>query len=520
MLWVALKNKKTDTDRANSGCINRLGLVLLLVGIPGVCSQSAVVTATFQGIGDLPGGNFWSRANAISADGLVVVGFGRNDSGFEPVRWTLAEGIVGLGFLPGGDSGVALGVSADGSVVVGGGNSSFGEEAFRWTQTDGMVGLGDLPGGDFFSRAFDVSADGSVVVGRSHSDTQPNAEPSEAFHWNPVDGMVGLGGGIPITQATAVSADGLVVVGDIIHGDSGLREAFRWTLEEGIVALGDLYSGSSAEDSEARDVSADGSVIVGLALSDNANNNPEAFRWTSNAGMGGLGDLPGGLFLSEARGVSAHGLVIVGESMTDSGMVPFIWDNIYGIQSLRFLFEDFYDLDLTGWILEGATGISNDGTTIVGWGINPSGDREGWIATIPRPLSINSQQHDFNIGETLIVSLSINNYGLPVTVDFYSGAMLPDNTTVFSFTSQGMTPGNTIDYSTLIPFDPGVDLSTPFFMDEPNFLEYTWTGNEPHGHYILYLAVVVPGAFIDGTNDPGDMYFLEATSIHFPLENP
>src|SRR5690606_24189691 len=38
-------------------------------------------------------------------------------------------------------------ISADGSVIVGWGNSANGNEAFRRTEADGMVGLGDLEGG-------------------------------------------------------------------------------------------------------------------------------------------------------------------------------------------------------------------------------------------------------------------------------------------------------------------------------------------------------------------------------------
>jgi len=40
---------------------------------------------------------------------------------------------------------------------------------------------------------------------------------------------------------------------------------------------------------------------------------------------------------------------------------------------------------LSGWTLEPARDVSGDGRTIVGWGRNPSGDLEGWIADIPEP---------------------------------------------------------------------------------------------------------------------------------------
>ncbi|MEZ6190029.1 MAG: hypothetical protein R3C45_01915 [Phycisphaerales bacterium] len=42
-------------------------------------------------------------------------------------------------------------------------------------------------------------------------------------------------------------------------------------------------------------------------------------------------------------------------------------------------------VDLTGWTLLSATGISADGKTIVGYGRNPGGYTEGFIITLPEP---------------------------------------------------------------------------------------------------------------------------------------
>jgi hypothetical protein len=54
------------------------------------------------------------------------------------------------------------------------------------------------------------------------------------------------------------------------------------------------------------------------------------------------------------------------------------------MRNLRNVLEDDFGLDLSGWTLTEATGISADGRTIVGYGVNPSGDQEGWIA-VPEP---------------------------------------------------------------------------------------------------------------------------------------
>ena len=50
-----------------------------------------------------------------------------------------------------------------------------------------------------------------------------------------------------------------------------------------------------------------------------------------------LGDLPGGLSLSDARGVSADGSVVVGTSVSASGFEAFRWTQAGGMVGLGFL---------------------------------------------------------------------------------------------------------------------------------------------------------------------------------------
>jgi probable HAF family extracellular repeat protein len=97
--------------------------------------------------------------------------------------------------------------------------------------------------------------------------------------------------------------------------------------------------------------------------------------------MVGLGDLSGGEFLSEASGVSADGSVVVGYSEGDDGNVAFIW-NANGMRNLEQVLSNEFKLNLGGWKLERATGISNDGLTIVGNGSNPNGQDGAWLAKL------------------------------------------------------------------------------------------------------------------------------------------
>ena len=343
------------------------------VSVVALCMLTSSIRAgTFFGLGDLPDGTFTSRAEGVSGDGSVVVGQGSSTSGFEAIRWTGETGMVGLGDLSGGSfSSAANGASGDGSVVVGGGNSTSGFEAFHWTSDTAMVGLSDLPAGTFNSRAFGISADGEVVAGQGNS-----AAGFEAFRWTSATGMVGLGdltGGIFNSEARGISADGLAIVG--ASSSASGTEAFQWTSGGGMVGLGDVTGGNFY--SFARATSADGSVVVGESESDSG---VEAFHWTTDNGMVGLGDLAGGSYFSAANAVSGDGSVVVGRGSTASGDEAFIWDATNGLRNLRDELAATLGAALTGWTLTSAEAISADGRTVVGFGTNPAGNQEAWLA--------------------------------------------------------------------------------------------------------------------------------------------
>ncbi len=330
--------------------------------------SSPAALADFQGLGDIPGGPYDSAANAVSADGLVVVGRGDDGDGNKAFRWT-ATGIESLGIS---GSNEATGVSGDGSVIVGSfstGNNH--REAFRWT-TSGYIGLGTA--GYTYSYAQDVSADGSTIVGGVWGAGQ-----RRGFVWTSADGMRlldSLPGGRPESYAEAVSADGTIAVGEA-YELSGTPQAVRWDVATGAATgLGHLPGSTGA--SYANDLTPDGSVIVGWG--NNSIGDAEAFRWTEAGGMTGLGGLPG-FERTFAFAVSADGSVIVGRASAievDDDMA-FYWTQSGGMQSLEsWLSEN--GVDIGTWQLDEASDVSADGGTVVGYGTNPDGDSEAFIA--------------------------------------------------------------------------------------------------------------------------------------------
>ncbi len=326
----------------------------------------------FTGIGDLPGGIFFSVAQEVSAHGVVLVGDSARGgaASHEGVRWTLADGMSPLG----SGTSNAFGVSGRGTVIVGSFViPDYSIEAFMWTKAMGMVPMGDLPGGEFRSDARGVSPDGRIIVGWGKSD-----KGSEAFRWTAETGMVGigdLGGGTFSSSARAISADGLVIVGGS-NSHNG-TEAFRWTAESGMVGLGALPGSSFSSNATA--VSADGSVVVGSSM---AYGGQMSFRWTAETGMVGLGRYHPDELGNRAYGVSWDGNVIVGEVgiLDDNGNGAYIWTAETGMRRLTDVLADLGVAIPPGWYLLAAYGVSADGRTIVGAGINPAGHSEGWVA--------------------------------------------------------------------------------------------------------------------------------------------
>lgn len=309
-----------------------------------------------------------ARDVVVTSDGTeIIVGQSRNDQGrARAVRWT--DGIIeDLGTLldmpesiddPADTSQAnAAAVNADGTVVVGwsyyAGGPATERRAFRWVEGGNFGGpnpemqdLGVFAGGDGRSAANDVNAAGNIVVGIVGDDGT-----SRAFRW--VEGgsagaagnpeMQDLGTLSPIgdsyASAEAVNADGTVVVG--IAGDgSGNFYAYRWTDggTQGVATNPEMESLGTLTDDQtgfswARDVNADGTVIVGESTTDTGD--VQAFRWiedgddgvSANPEMQGLGTLrTDGTGFSRAYSVSDDGAIVVGEAETDDGSRrAFIW---------------------------------------------------------------------------------------------------------------------------------------------------------------------------------------------------
>ncbi len=353
-------------------------------------TSSSLLAQTFTPLGGLDPKNFGSSASGVSGDGSVVVG---GSLIFDPVlggpamhavRWTAGQGLRDLGLVTGSGirSTLASRTSNDGAIVTGtlGIRQPWGFEqrnAAYWSVTSSSVESHLLQAATAIGyTADDVSANGTVIVGGTRF-PGPVPVPDSAYRLDVASGIFQTLGYLPggnFSQATAVSADGSVTVG---YGSTpSALSAFRHTAGGGMQPL---TGGAPGVPSEAHGISADGNVIVGQY-------NNQAMRWTASGGFVNLGSLPEpGSTL--AHDVSGDGSVIVGYNFIEPGKtLAFVWDEAHGIRNLSDALAG-YGIDLDGWTLTDATGVSDDGLTLVGTGINPLGQQEGWVAHIPSPGS-------------------------------------------------------------------------------------------------------------------------------------
>jgi uncharacterized membrane protein len=148
-----------------------------------------------------------------------------------------------------------------------------------------------------------------------------------------------------------------------------------------MVALGDLAGGPFA--SAANDVSANGTTSVGFGTTADG---PLAYRCVQPAPLRPLGELPGGLVASEALATSGDGALVVGTSEGPDGPEAFLWTAANGLLRLGSVLPGF-GVDLSAWErLVAAEDISDDGRTIVGFGLR-GGEEHPFVAYLDTPCN-------------------------------------------------------------------------------------------------------------------------------------
>ena len=209
----------------------------------------------------------FSNSYGLNENGSVIVGLGWDGCQARGFRWEESTGMVDLGSFVVGRSSRANAVNADGSVIVGWDDSEIGERrGARWV--NGVESLLAQPDGIFLGGAEAVTPDGSVIVGgEAGNDFKRNrAYRWTAEHGGEIIGMLPNDDPLAGAYAFAVSDDGRIVGG--ASGAEG-REAFLWTRTTGIFKFQDYLADLGVEglDGWVLDtvlaISSDGTTIAG-----------------------------------------------------------------------------------------------------------------------------------------------------------------------------------------------------------------------------------------------------------------
>lgn len=357
--------------------------VAALLALPVALHAAAGV---FRPLPDLPGGATESLAWGVSRDGSTVVGTSADGLGQAAVRWTNA----GVQALDADASGTrpyaAFAVSGDGRAVTG--ITGPGMRGYIWSQSPDASGhrtrvLPSLPAAAFpMTRAHDIDDAGRFVVGYSHTpDSTPAAPRIQATYWDahaspPVVRPLGsTSASLPITNAIAVAGDGITIAGDA----RGPGSIVPFVISRGAPAITTLPLNFLSTTDAVGAISRDGRVVVGGV-------GGHAFR-LGNALT--LLDAPINGWTTFAQAVSDDGSTIVGwaQGPNIGDSLAVVWDGDGYARRLDHWLSTEHHVDLTGWLLVAATGVSGDGRTIVGYGINPEGRTQAYAVVIPAPTA-------------------------------------------------------------------------------------------------------------------------------------
>jgi uncharacterized membrane protein len=316
---------------------------------------------------DPPAGSNWISVicHGLSGDGgtMVATASAPNFSEQRGFRWRQSTGWEELAPFPGDAKSAAYGINWDGSYVVGGSWLGNTGRALRWNASGAVQDLGRPPSGFEVGPAQAITPDGSLVAGGGLW---------MAYRWTAASGMQELDRPaltFPFWTATAISADGSIIAG-WADSDPASNPMYipapmmpvRW-------AQGNnwAYQALGSQEGWTSGMSGDGSVIIGTRRSGYWWTSYEyaGYRWTAATGMVFL-PLSGAFTGLTPQAISHDGHTIIGQGGAPGGRA-FIWTEQLGTRDLNEHLPTL-GVNLNGWVLRTASGISADGRIFAGEG--------------------------------------------------------------------------------------------------------------------------------------------------------
>jgi len=342
------------------------GMVML------AATAHAAVTFQYLPTGGVP--------NAVSNDGSVLAG--NTVGSYEPFRWTLATGLVNLGYgsVPVLSRGGGIpGLSADGTRVASTiiSNDSTFVTAGVWTLGQGWQQIAPPvpPGGgivdESLASVWGMSGDGNTVVGLFWRNAPGGS--AHAFRWTQPEGMVDLGSSGRSSKGSDASFDGSVISGWCESLQYGFRQACAW--RNGQMAI---LTTDPTLPSEAQCVTNDGQWVAGRETN-GVTGFVDAARWHWNGSAWSptqyLGHVDGNSGAAQGKtipnGITSDGKFIVGYNTFDGDpfyTTGFFWTDTTGCVDIEFwLADQGVDVDPL-FDIQSLTTCTPDGAYLYGYG--------------------------------------------------------------------------------------------------------------------------------------------------------
>lgn len=223
---------------------------------------------------------------------------------------------------------------------------------YKWDASGGLVQIGSISNGYPAAGRTIVSNDGtkisSSVTNAATGFNEISTYDVATATWVNRGGLVPTGWDGSVSSTWGMTANGSTIVG-LGFLTAANAHAVKWDEVNGMVDLGSIVQGRS---SRANAINASGTVIVGWQ--DESNGTRSGAKWQD--GVESFITDNNGNNVGEAGGISADGSTIIGSANPN----PYVWNAVSG---LTYITHPNASFSFKG----GATGISGDGTKVIGY---------------------------------------------------------------------------------------------------------------------------------------------------------
>ncbi|WP_278352044.1 T9SS type A sorting domain-containing protein [Chryseobacterium gleum] len=223
---------------------------------------------------------------------------------------------------------------------------------YKWDASGGLVQIGSISNGYPAAGRTIVSNDGtkisSSVTNAATGFNEISTYDVATATWVNRGGLVPTGWDGSVSSTWGMTANGNTIVG-LGFLTAANAHAVKWDEVNGMIDLGSIVQGRS---SRANAINASGTVIVGWQ--DESNGTRSGAKWQD--GVESFITDNNGNNVGEAGGISADGSTIIGSANPN----PYVWNAVSG---LTYITHPNASFSFKG----GATGISGDGTKVIGY---------------------------------------------------------------------------------------------------------------------------------------------------------